>query len=106
MNDSPQQQSGKHRIRDRILLALFCLALLGWFAWLGLNMSTQNSLLRYEHEWEAKGEHFAFADFVPKPIPDDQNFALTAVVASSYDWKLSETGQIISNHCQPLKVVA
>ena len=96
MSDSIQPPRS-HRIRDRILLALFCLALLGWFVWLAMNMSSHNSLLDYERQWEAKGEHFAFTDFIPKPVPDDQNFALTPVVASSYDWKLTKTGQVITN---------
>jgi hypothetical protein len=47
---------------------------------------------RYKHEWEAKGEKFDFKDFVPPPVPDDQNFALTPVVASSYDAVLDKTG--------------
>ena len=38
----------------------------------------------YRREWEAKGEHFDFAYFAPPQVPDDQNFALTPIVASSY----------------------
>ena len=32
----------------------------------------------------AQGESLVFADFIPPPVPDDQNFALTPVVASCY----------------------
>ena len=45
---------------------------------------------KYKREWEAKGERFDFASFVPKPVPDDHNFALTSIVASSYVANLDE----------------
>jgi hypothetical protein len=40
----------------------------GWHAW-----------NKFKHGWEAKGEKFNFADFVPPPVPDDQNFAMAQV---------------------------
>jgi tetratricopeptide (TPR) repeat protein len=52
--------------------------------------------MRYEQQWEAKGEHFALADFVPKPIPDNLNFAFTPVVASSYEGILDKNGHAIN----------
>ena len=45
----------------------------GWHAW-----------QKFKHEWEAKGEQFDFASVVPPPVPDDQNFALTPIVFTSY----------------------
>ncbi len=53
----------------------------GWHAW-----------NQFKHEWEAKGEHFDFASVVPPPVPDDQNFALTPVVASCYAAWLDKNG--------------
>ena len=73
-------------------MGLVFLALLVFFAVLVLNMVAKHSLNQYERQWEAKGEHFDFASFVPKPVPDDQNFALTPIVASSYDWLLDKNG--------------
>jgi len=75
----------------RILFALACLIALiilfyaeedfrGWLAW-----------QHFKHEWEAKVGRFDFASFIPPPVPDDQNFALTPIVASSYDWILDKT---------------
>ncbi len=58
-------------------------------------MSAKRGLMRYEQHWEAKGEHFALADFVPKPVPDAQNFALTPLVASSYEGILDKNGHAI-----------
>jgi len=57
----------------------------GWHAW-----------NKFKHEWEAKGEHFDFASMVPPPVPDDQNFALTPVVASSYLYILDKNGHRIN----------
>jgi len=94
MNDNPPNQPGR-RIGQRILLGLFCLALLALFAVLVLNMSDKGGLNRFERQWEAKGERFDFASFIPKPVPDDQNFALTPIVASSYEGMFDKNGDEI-----------
>ncbi len=80
----------------RTLFAVACLITLialfyaeedwrGWHAW-----------QKFKHEWEAKGEHFDFASVVPPPVPEDQNFALTPIVASSYLFILDKNGHRIS----------
>lgn len=56
----------------------------GWHAW-----------QKFKHEWEAKGERFDRASVVPPPVPDDQNFALTPIVTSSYLHVLDKTGHQI-----------
>jgi hypothetical protein len=79
----------------RTLFGLACLVTLvalfyaeedwhGWHAW-----------NKFKHEWEAKGERFDFASVVPPPVPDDRNFALTPVVASSYLHILDKSGHRI-----------
>jgi hypothetical protein len=50
---------------------------------------------KFKREWEAKGERFDFASFVPPPVPDDQNFALTPIVASCYSRVLDRQGHRI-----------
>ena len=50
---------------------------------------------QFKSEQEAKGEKFDFKDFVPTPVPDDQNFALAPVVASSYAAMLDKSGHEI-----------
>jgi hypothetical protein len=79
----------------------------GWLAW-----------QRFKHEWEAKGERFDYASVIPPPVPDDQNFALTPVVASCYESALTRDGKRITsfrtnvvdelrmnvNHIHPLTV--
>jgi hypothetical protein len=47
---------------------------------------------KYKQEWEAKGEKFDFASFIPPPVPDEQNFALTPIVVGSYGRFLDQNG--------------
>jgi hypothetical protein len=76
----------------RFLFGLACFATLialfyaeedwrGWHAW-----------NQFKHAWEAKGEHFDFASVIPPAVPDEQNFALTPVVASCYEYILDKNG--------------
>jgi tetratricopeptide (TPR) repeat protein len=50
---------------------------------------------KFKREREAKGEKFDFKDFVPPPVPDDQNFALTPIVFTSYGSRLTRDGKMI-----------
>jgi tetratricopeptide (TPR) repeat protein len=72
-----------------LLIALFYAEedLRGWLAW-----------NHFKHEWEAKGEHFDFKSFVPPPVPDEQNFALTPIVATSYECMLDKNGHELKPH--------
>jgi hypothetical protein len=75
-----------------------CLLVLAGFLGLALlfrveeNWRGKRTWENYRREWEAKGEHFDFAYFVPPPVPDDQNFALTPIVASCYSHVLDQKG--------------
>jgi len=57
----------------------------GWHAW-----------QKFKQQSEVKGENLDFASIVPPPVPDDQNFALTSIVASSYEDQLDRHGHRIS----------
>jgi hypothetical protein len=54
----------------------------GWHAW-----------NKFKHKWEAKGEKFDRASVIPPAVPDDQNFALTPIVASSYESLFDQNGR-------------
>ncbi len=56
----------------------------GWHAW-----------SRFKQLEEARGVRFDFASVVPPPVPADQNFALTPLVASSYAQMIDPTGHEI-----------
>lgn len=79
----------------RVLFVVACAATLvalfyaeedwrGWHAW-----------ARFQKQEEAQGVRFDFASVVPPPVPDDQNFALTPMVASSYAQMIDPTGHEI-----------
>ena len=57
-----------------VLLAYAEEDLRGWWAW-----------QRFKHEWEARGERFDYASVIPTRVPDEQNFALTPIVATTYE---------------------
>src|SRR5579872_4762843 len=40
----------------------------------------------YRNELEAKGEKLDLKDFIPPPVPDDQNFAMTPFLAFLFDF--------------------
>lgn len=76
----------------RLLLGLACFAglvaffyaeedLRGWLAW-----------RHFKSHWEARGEKFNFADVIPPPVPDDQNFAMAPVVTTAYSRILDRNG--------------
>jgi hypothetical protein len=76
----------------RFLFGLACFATLialfyaeedwrGWHAW-----------NNFKQEWEAKGEKLDYASVIPSAVPNEQNFALTPVVASCYEMYFDKNG--------------
>ena len=57
------------------------------------NWRGQRAWENYKTGWEAKGEKFDFPIFIPPAVPDEQNFALTPVVASCYGRILDKNGR-------------
>jgi hypothetical protein len=92
MNEEPKsfwEKSPKVRTAVFALASLVTLVALfyaeedwrGWHAW-----------NKFKHQWEAKGERFDRASVIPATVPDDQNFALTPIVASSYLRVMDKSG--------------
>ena len=50
---------------------------------------------KFKREWEAKGERFDRASVIPPAVPDEQNFALTPIVFTSYGQMLTREGKEI-----------
>jgi tetratricopeptide (TPR) repeat protein len=59
------------------------------------NWRAKHAWETFKREWEAKGERFDRASVVPPAVPDDQNFALTPIVASCYLRMLDKSGHQI-----------
>ena len=83
------------RVIKRCLIASACLAVLVTLFYAEENWRGRRAWDSFKREWEAKGESFDFASFVPPPVPDDQNFALTPIVASCYSRVLDRNGHAI-----------
>ncbi|HXI72791.1 MAG TPA: hypothetical protein VNN22_20830 [Verrucomicrobiae bacterium] len=80
----------------RFLFGCACAATLIALFYAEENWRGRHDWERYKHEWEARGEKFDFADFVPPPVPADQNFALTPIIFTSYGQMLTRDGRMIS----------
>jgi len=71
------------------------LILLAWFVTLVAlfhgeeNWRGRRAWNKYRHALEAKGEQLDYAALVPKPVPDEQNFAATPVIKSWFEKKPS-----------------
>lgn len=79
----------------RLLVTCACVVTLIALAWAEEDLRGKHDLQKFEHEWEAHGEKFDFASFVPPAVPDDQNFALTPIVFTSYGNLFGRDGKII-----------
>ncbi|MDD5138703.1 MAG: hypothetical protein PHY43_00405 [Verrucomicrobiales bacterium] len=67
----------------RTLFALACLATVIALFYAEENWRGKHDWEQFKREWEAKGEKFDFKDFVPPPVPDEQNFAMAPIWVES-----------------------
>ncbi len=84
------------RIIRRCLYGFACFASLILLFYAEEDWRGKRDWEQYKSTWEAKGERFNFASFVPPAVPDDQNFALTPIVASTYSEFLDPHGHRIN----------
>jgi len=56
----------------------------------------QRAWKEFQHEWEAKGEHFTLSGVLPPRVPDEQNFALTDIAFTSFGQVLTREGKRIA----------
>jgi hypothetical protein len=63
----------------RFLFGVACLATLIALFYAEEDWRGKHDWGKFKRAWEAKGEKFDFADFVPPPVPDDQNFAMAPI---------------------------
>lgn len=62
------------RVARLVLLSLAALVTLAALAVTIENVRGKRAWEHYKAEWEAKGEHFDLAYYMPKPVPPEQNF--------------------------------
>lgn len=67
---------------------VFCLVTLVLLVLAEENWRGRRACAKFRQEWEAKGERFDLASFVPKPVAPEQNFAMTPFLAPLLDYDL------------------
>lgn len=63
----------------RFLFALACFITLIALFYAEEDWRGKHDWEKFKQHWEAKGEKFHFTDFIPPPVPDDQNFAMAPI---------------------------
>ena len=76
----------------QLLLGFACLAGLIVLFYAEEDIRGRLAWRQFKAQWEAKGEKFDFAEFIPPPVPDDRNFAMTPVVSTTYGQILDRNG--------------
>ena len=79
----------------RFLFGLACFATLIALFYAEEDWRGKHDWEKFKREWEAKGEHFDFASVIPPAVPDNQNFAMTPIVYTSYGSMLTRGGKMI-----------
>lgn len=86
----------------RLLIAVFVLFTLGVLLLVFENWRAKRDWLAYKAEWEAKGERFDRAAFLPPDVPDDQNIAATPLLAPLLDWEPAPPDPLSHSGTPPL----
>jgi hypothetical protein len=63
----------------KFLFGLACFTTLITLFYAEENWRGKHDWEKYKHEWEAKGEKFDYVSTVPRPVPEDQNFAMAPI---------------------------
>jgi len=80
----------------RLLLGLACLGGLIVLFYAEEDICGRLVWEQFKAQWEAKGEKFDLAAFIPPMVPDDRNFAMTPVVSTTYGQILDRNGHKVS----------
>jgi hypothetical protein len=89
MSDTFTTAEGPSPFRRFVKFAFFgilALILIGLLVAAFENWRGRRAWEKFRTEWEAKGEQFDIAAFIPKPVPPEQNFAMTPLLAPLLDY--------------------
>jgi hypothetical protein len=89
----------------RFLIALACLAVLLVLWCMFVNRLYKHEWQRCKSELEAQGEHLDFEHFIPPPVDDAKNFAMTPLLKPLFDYTRDPKTKepIFSNPDPPVK---
>lgn len=77
------RKSNRLRRFKRILAGLICLVAAVILIWTEENWRSHRDWNNFKRSAEARGEKLDFKDFVPPPVSEKENFALTPLIASN-----------------------
>lgn len=75
-----------------VLFSLLCVATLAGLFYGWVNLKGELAWRNLKREYEAKGECLNLEAFIPPAVPDDQNFAMTPLLAPLLDYVVSTNG--------------
>jgi hypothetical protein len=81
------------RMVRRYLFCLACLATLVAVFFAVENWRGARAWNQFRREWEAKGERLDIASVIPARVPDEQNFAMTPLLAPLLDYDFRRPGR-------------
>jgi len=92
MNKEPKTSG---RYWRRAVFVMVCLATVVALFYAEEDWRGRHAWDQFRREAETRGEYFDLSMVTPPPVPDDQNFAMTPVVSSSYESYIDRTGHAI-----------
>lgn len=78
----------------RFAFGMACFVTLIALAYFIENLRGRSAWLKHRAVWESKGETFSIAELAPRPVPDEQNFALTPLLKPALAYAHSSTGLV------------
>jgi hypothetical protein len=79
----------------KALFGLFCIATFIALFYAEEDIRGKWAWNSFKRQWEARGEKFDLAGLTPPAVPNDQNFALTPIMFSTYGSMIDKTGHEI-----------
>lgn len=86
MNESTPPANKLIRILRRLLIIAACVVTVIALFYAEEDLRGKSAWNKFKHEEEAKGEKFDYTAFVPPPVPDDQNLAMTPLLRPAFDY--------------------
>ena len=84
------------RLMRKVLFVLAALITLGALFLAEENWRGSRAWTNYKRTMEAKGEHFDAALLIPAKVPDDENFAVTPLLAAAFTLPPEDPGQPVN----------
>jgi hypothetical protein len=76
--------------RFLVIIAVFILLIVGFY--LEEDVKGKWEWSQFKRTEEANGEKFTWSEFIPPPVPDDQNFAMTPLLRAALDYTQTTNG--------------